>query len=234
MDDADDTINTPPLYNAAPLGGLALVIESSNFTLSDVTFERFIQGIQVKPAFGEQFPSTLHTGISVPGGPTVNSSLMKSVELADNRITGYEWGTLATPVFNFGAPDISSGNSLEGLHYSGNQIEQAGIGIVIAGGAISAEDFGCVAGIESNTVTGVSVSDNLFATTELGILIADGVAQGTAVGQVSFNSVSVDSVEGNTQPEGSADPVCEIRQDADLDSGASVSDNQVLGAASCE
>ncbi|WP_081570324.1 hypothetical protein [Sphingobium herbicidovorans] len=51
-DDATDTVNAQTLTSGAPLGGAALVIESSDFTIRNAQFERFIDGLIFRPATG--------------------------------------------------------------------------------------------------------------------------------------------------------------------------------------
>jgi len=49
-DDATDTLNSPRLFTGAPLGGTGLVVQSSNFVIEGVTFERFILSLSFLPA----------------------------------------------------------------------------------------------------------------------------------------------------------------------------------------
>jgi hypothetical protein len=168
------------------------------------------------------------------GGSTVSDASISNVEITENQVTGCNWGALATPVYNVGAPDISAGNVIEGLRYEGNRIEQASIGIVVAGGALAAEAFDGEAGIEYNSARGVYLKNNRFSTTESGMLLAGGLARGSASGLVGYNTLSVEEIDGNSQPDCSDTPVCQIRDDADLGSGAIVTQNQVTGNAVCD
>lgn len=202
---------------------------------SDVTMDGVsITGNTLGPIVDCVVGITTITAFPELGGSTVSNASMKNVEIADNTVTGCDWGALATPVYNVGAPDASSGNTLQGLRYERNRIEQASMGIVIAGGTLAADDFGGVAGVESNSVSGVVARDNRFAATDLGILLAGGFASGSASGYVSQNTVEVDAIEGNEHSDDNSNPVCQLRQDAGDGAGATVTGNQVLGASACE
>lgn len=203
---------------------------SSNISLDGIR----ITGNTLNPVVGCVVGITTIAAFVELGGSTVTDASMRNVDISDNHVTGCNWGALATPVYNVGAPDISSGNLIEGLRYEGNRIEQASIGIVVAGGALVAEAFDGEAGIESNSVTGVSLTNNRFSTMETGMLLAGGLASGSASGLVGHNTVAVDEIEGNSQPEGSETPVCQIRDDADLESSAIVTQNLVTGNAVCD
>lgn len=201
----------------------------------DVTFDGIsITGNSLKPITGCTVGITTIAAFLELGGSTVSNASMKNVEITGNQITGCAWGALATPVYNVGAPDISSGNTLEGLRFADNQFADTDMGIVIAGGTLVADAFGGAAGVESNTVSEVAVSDNRFTATELGVLIAGGLARGSADGLVSSNAVFIDRVDANAHADESNNPVCQIQQDAAMNASALVSGNQVSGNAGCE
>ncbi len=169
------------------------------------------------------------------GGSTAHDVLLSNLEIADNAIRGCHTGILASPAINVGAPDISANNTIDGLVIQRNDIRDADTGILVAGGVLDSAEFGGLAGLESNVIRGLIARDNVFDTRGVDLLVAGGYATGSALGEITMNSVDIVDIAGNTQVQGEEPARCEIKNDARVAASATVRDNLVTGIApSCE
>lgn len=155
------------------------------------------------------------------------------------RIRCYGNGITTIAAFPELGGSTVSDSSMANVDVSGNTItgcDRGGLATPVCNvGALIADAFEGAAGVDSNSVTNVSIDQNSFDVTELGILIAGGLAKSSASGQVSYNTVEVGEVSGNSNTQGNETPVCDIRQDAGFDdSVAVVIGNSVAGGAGCE
>ncbi len=153
-DDATDTVNNPPIFRHAPLGGIALEIASSDFSVRGVTFERFILSLSLHPAqadaglvnveiSGNRFHNTggLNFSATTPQG---ERSRLQQIAVSGNEFRGSSLfdenfpSMLHTAIFFVGATEAAAGGAgqtlavLEDIRISGNSIEEFGTSVQLA------------------------------------------------------------------------------------------------------
>ena len=170
---------------------------------------------------------TTIVALTEQGSPGVVDSSMNAVEVAGNRIEGCEWGAFASPVYNWGTPGTSTGNSMQSVAYRQNFVTEATNGIVVAGGALSAAAPGDAStGVVGNELTRLTIENNFFAASDAGFTIAGGLAKGSAPGFISQNRVAAKDLSPNINARGVA---CKVENNLAIDSPATVINNVVTG-----
>lgn len=147
-------------------------------------------------------------------GPPATGNSVRNIEVSGNVVSGCATGMFTSPLVNVGAPGKSHDNEVHGVTYDGNTITGAQTGILVAGGALIAEEAKGPAEIASNRVSGVRITRNRIGAEKAGILVTGGYAVSKVAGSLTGNAVEGVEITGNTRIGTGGAPLCRVTGEA--------------------
>ena len=205
----------------ALLGGTA---PATNIHFSNIR----INANRILPRTNCSFGITAIAAFPEMNGPAAVGNSLSDVSITGNIVDRCAIGIFASPLLNVGAPGTSTGNRIDRLTLRANRVSGARNGIIVAGGAVIADEVKGDIGVEKNLVRGLEIMDNILTADEMPILVAGAYARGKVSASLTDNSVDVVRLRGNRT--GRAAAPCRIEGNFAEETSILPAGNQVTGA----